>query len=119
MQSIVGIAALGVLFVAAIAAWALWPALFSFNFRKLLRNWPEGRSVFTAGGAWIGFSKRFGLGYVAALLVFPFVWMAIFIKLTPDTTAGVYFLFGPGIVSIGLGCVLGALRVARWMVDDG
>jgi hypothetical protein len=91
--------------------------VFSLKGRKLLRPWPDARDAFIVSGSWVAFSKRFGLPYIVALLAFPFVWMAIFIKTAPDTIAGAWFLFGPGIVTMVLGCTLGALRVARWMID--
>jgi hypothetical protein len=103
-----------------IAAFAVpgWPFFALLNFKRNMRDQPAARRAFVGGGAWVGFSKRFGAPYVIGFIVLAAVWMVIFANLIPHTELGALILFGPSTIFIVLGCALGALRAARWMVED-
>jgi hypothetical protein len=111
-------ALLVLLLVAAIASAMFWPEAYGTALRELFRTWPDARDAFVGRGSWISFSRKFGRAHAFAALAMASAWIVFGARLVPDTTAGVWLLFGPAILLMVVGVVLAALFFCRWIVDE-
>ncbi|MGD0189821.1 MAG: hypothetical protein ABSD74_03665 [Rhizomicrobium sp.] len=108
LKRYVGAAPLSPLLVAVIATIAL---IFA---RRYLRRFPAGR------GTWRVSQKQYVWSNILAviggiLVVAAFCWIAIGVRMVPDTNLGAAALFIPSLLSMTLGILFLAIRVAIWV----
>lgn len=83
--------------------------------REYATSWPELQKQWLGKGSWVSFSRRFGLPYAAAMILGAFAWVVAAARLVPNTSGGVWLLFGPSFTMLAIGVVLAALYLARWI----